>query len=155
MKHEQLPERARTWFYHFRDNHQPGGATACLLQVEDEGLYVGLALCSIKDNFCRKTGRNIAATRAVYARDFVLKNVPNWHVTKSDIYRFLPNREDPNDEIFHVIEDGAATHNYQPYLGYKAVAYNAELAETPGHHHFPVVNNWLQRREERNGSKRT
>lgn len=40
-----------------------GGETKVILDIEGKQ-YVGVAICSNKDNFCRKTGRKIAILRA-------------------------------------------------------------------------------------------
>lgn len=34
-------------------------------KVEDNRFTIGVSVCSMQDNFCRKIGRNIAKTRAV------------------------------------------------------------------------------------------
>jgi hypothetical protein len=40
-----------------------GGQTVCAMKID--GLeYIGLAFCSRKDNFCKKSGRKIAMLRA-------------------------------------------------------------------------------------------
>ena len=48
-------------FVHFR-NGQRGGATAAF-EVEGETIKVGVALCSLKDQFNRNLGRKIAIGR--------------------------------------------------------------------------------------------
>ncbi len=40
-----------------------GGQTVCSMKI-DGNEYIGLAFCSKKDNFCKKSGRKIAMLRA-------------------------------------------------------------------------------------------
>jgi len=46
-----------------------GGHTICTLTTEDElfgqQYWIGIALCSMADNFCYKTGRNLSFQRAL------------------------------------------------------------------------------------------
>lgn len=51
-----------TIYYYIRDNGKPV-ITVCLLWT-GSSLSRGVAICSDKDNFCKKTGRNIAKRRA-------------------------------------------------------------------------------------------
>ena len=44
--------------------HERGGITTCELVVDDEVVAQGVAYCSLKDNFCYRTGRAIARGRA-------------------------------------------------------------------------------------------
>ena len=55
-----------TKFYYYRDKENKPRVTVCLLDVNgDRG--VGMSVCSLLDNPCKKIGRKIARIRAVHA----------------------------------------------------------------------------------------
>jgi len=58
---EKMPEKMHA---HFRLDFAGGAATLCALR-DDHGYRVGLALCSPRDQFSRKRGREISYGRAV------------------------------------------------------------------------------------------
>ncbi len=41
-----------------------GGATVAIVGDPDNGFKAGIAKCSVKDNYCKSTGRTLAAGRA-------------------------------------------------------------------------------------------
>jgi len=57
-------ERIR--YYYCRDKKNRPVVTVCLLQANGN-ISRGVAVCSILDNPCKKTGRKISRDRAVYA----------------------------------------------------------------------------------------
>lgn len=59
-------------FYYIRDKENKPRITVCFLKDESTGDFArGVAICSKRDNPCKRTGRNIARGRAIWA----LKNM--------------------------------------------------------------------------------
>ena len=56
----------KTYFYYYRDRESKPRITVCLLKANG-AVARGIAICSLKDNPCKKTGRKIALQRATYA----------------------------------------------------------------------------------------
>jgi hypothetical protein len=56
----------REYFYYFRDDENRPIVTGCLL-IDGQEYSRGVALCSRRDNPCKKSGRKIARTRAMWA----------------------------------------------------------------------------------------
>jgi hypothetical protein len=58
-------------YYYFRDFRNRPWITVCLLwNIKDGKPYIegrGLSICSIRDNLCKETGRNLALERAALA----------------------------------------------------------------------------------------
>ena len=66
--------KSRFYHYHFKDNSH---VTCC--NLEDEKLNVmatGYAICSPKDNFCKKRGRDISEGRALKAYNTQITSNP-------------------------------------------------------------------------------
>lgn len=71
MKSENcpVPEKGKVFFRHIRNINDDGtvsnrgGATVAYQEVKPGLIRVAMALCSNRDNFCRKTGRTIAGGR--------------------------------------------------------------------------------------------
>jgi hypothetical protein len=69
----QLPEGAKVKFQHERLftqdrplSAQPrGGKTTAIVTFADGGQVLGEAMCSSKDNYCKRIGRDIALGRAL------------------------------------------------------------------------------------------
>lgn len=56
----------KAYFYHSRfEGHRKPRLTLCAVENDDGILNIGIARCSVKDNFSRKKGRTIAYGRAV------------------------------------------------------------------------------------------
>ena len=53
-------------YYYCRDSNNRPVVTVCLLQANGD-ISRGVAICSLSDNPCKKTGRKISRDRAVYA----------------------------------------------------------------------------------------
>jgi len=51
--------------YRTEDRHglAPHGGLTALTEFTEDGVQVGVAICSEKDNYCKKTGRELATTR--------------------------------------------------------------------------------------------
>lgn len=60
-------DNLRKRFYYFRDRENRPVITVCLVSNENGEMSRGVAFCSKKDPPKKKTGRNIAAGRAVKA----------------------------------------------------------------------------------------
>ena len=56
----------QTYFYYYRDRESKPRITVCLLKANG-AVARGIAICSLKDNPCKKTGRKIALQRATHA----------------------------------------------------------------------------------------
>lgn len=56
----------KEYFYYFRDDENRPIITGCLL-IDGKEYSRGVALCSRQDNPCKKSGRKIAKTRALWA----------------------------------------------------------------------------------------
>jgi len=56
----------RTKIYYKRDDQNRPLVTVCLLQANGD-IARGIAICSVLDNPCKKTGRKIAKDRATHA----------------------------------------------------------------------------------------
>ncbi len=56
----------KQFFYYLRDKKNRPIITVCLLKANGD-IARGVAICSDKDNPCKKTGRKIAKDRAIYA----------------------------------------------------------------------------------------
>lgn len=59
----------RPYFVHIRNKVEnnisvKGGTTVAITGDPDNGYKAGIARCSIKDNYCKKTGRILATGRA-------------------------------------------------------------------------------------------
>jgi len=76
LKHYRVPKGT---------NVSPFGGLTCVTERTPEGFRTGVALCSDKDNFCKKTGRELAYERfehkylAIHDRqvvDCLLKETP-------------------------------------------------------------------------------
>jgi len=66
--------KPRFYHYHFEDNSH---ITCCNLEEEKFNVVAtGYAICSPKDNFCRKRGRDIAEGRALKAYNNVKTTNP-------------------------------------------------------------------------------
>ena len=66
--------KPRFYHYHFEDNSH---ITCCNLEEEKFNVVAtGYAICSPKDNFCRKRGRDIAEGRALKAYNTRLTSNP-------------------------------------------------------------------------------
>jgi len=81
-------ERERTKIYYERDEKNRPLVTICLLQANGD-IARGVAVCSMLDNPCKKTGRKIAKDRAIHAMR-TQKNgcpmlTPNVHLIMSSI----------------------------------------------------------------------
>ena len=61
-----MKKAKNTWYYYIRDKANRPVITICLLKIGKD-ISKGIAICSIKDNPCKKTGRVIAKGRAVQA----------------------------------------------------------------------------------------
>ena len=61
-----ITNKTFTRYYYIRDGRNRPVITVCLLKIGKQ-LSRGVALCSDKDNPCKKTGRNIARGRAEQA----------------------------------------------------------------------------------------
>lgn len=59
------------WLFRYKQNEKPfvvrvrGGKTTCTLVLSNGESIVGTSYCSMSDNFCYKTGRDIARERAM------------------------------------------------------------------------------------------
>jgi hypothetical protein len=56
----------REIYYYLRTPDKKPVVTVCLLEIDHQRAR-GIAICSEKDNPCKRTGRRIAKTRAYYA----------------------------------------------------------------------------------------
>ena len=54
-------------YYYIRDNKNRPIITICLIKDSESNISRGIAICSDKDQPCKKVGRNIARERAIYA----------------------------------------------------------------------------------------
>lgn len=54
-------------YYYIRDNQNRPTITVCLIKDSEGNISRGIAICSDKDQPCKKVGRNIAKERAIYA----------------------------------------------------------------------------------------
>lgn len=58
----------RPYFIHIRPKNVQtnckGGTTVAIVGDEDNGFSFGVAKCSLKDNYCKSTGRILATGRA-------------------------------------------------------------------------------------------
>jgi len=65
VKHADTFRYSRSSPHYFKP-YERGGATVCGI-YRDDGVLLGkgLAICSMSDNFCYKTGRDLAFSRAV------------------------------------------------------------------------------------------
>ena len=61
MKKDNSPERG-VFYTHGKDANDKR-FTLAAKKVTENQVHIGLAICNPKDNFCRKTGRNIAKLR--------------------------------------------------------------------------------------------
>jgi hypothetical protein len=61
------PKYDKPFFFYVRDRFMKStstnGVTVCFVPSE-EGFAPGIAVCSTRDNFCKKTGRDVAFGRA-------------------------------------------------------------------------------------------
>lgn len=58
-------------YRYFRDEENRPVVTVCDIFINDELVSKGIAICSLKDNPCKRKGRRIARQRAIWA----LKNL--------------------------------------------------------------------------------
>lgn len=54
-------------YYYIRDNQNRPTITVCLIKDSEGNISRGIAVCSDKDQPCKKMGRNIAKESAVHA----------------------------------------------------------------------------------------
>jgi hypothetical protein len=81
-------------FYYIRDEKGKLLATRCLLYNgkcydESSDVAMGLAICSPKDNFARKTGRELAYKRAIKAFHSKRNSLPIRRVTSPNVEKIL------------------------------------------------------------------
>lgn len=63
MKKDNGPERG-VFYTHGKDANEKR-FTLAARQISETEVNIGLAICNPNDNFCRKTGRNIAKLRTI------------------------------------------------------------------------------------------
>ncbi|HET8687267.1 MAG TPA: hypothetical protein VFM18_11485 [Methanosarcina sp.] len=77
----------RPYFVHIRNKYNDviatkGGATVAIVGDPDNGFKAGIAKCSLKDNYCKSTGRQVATGRAFEKRTQI--NLPDDITTMRD-----------------------------------------------------------------------
>jgi hypothetical protein len=70
------------------DNYQEpyplGGETTVDLTFPDGGAYVGVAHCSLRDRFCRRTGIAVALARALESRQIHVKYIKRGSIVAAE-----------------------------------------------------------------------
>lgn len=74
------------WIYYLRDNLKRPIITVCLLENENGMFARGIALCSNKDQPCKRIGRTIAKGRAVKA---LLTKTTSGRITRNEAFDVL------------------------------------------------------------------
>ncbi len=65
----------RLWSWPLRDLQARGGATVCAI-IEGQKARLGVAVCSLKDTYCKTTGRYAAYEYAEAVPDLTLEPLP-------------------------------------------------------------------------------
>jgi len=86
----------KEYYYYIRDEEKKPRITVCLLQVDDPSKKInciakGIAICCMKDNPCKKEGRNLAKERALLAlknKAHCLPMVWRKNITLNEFYHF-------------------------------------------------------------------
>jgi len=102
-----MADKLQEVYYYLRGvlNNHPR-VTVCLLISFFDGVVVearGVAICSVRDNFCKKTGRSIALDRAQHALCAHDEDLP---INRIDAKNLLYYASDPHEDIFKFKSDG-------------------------------------------------
>lgn len=86
-------------------NYYPRGGMTFAWEVKDDGLSVGVSICSLNDNFCRRIGRSVADGRV------------NWH-WKNEDFKKIPTNKDIAEQLAEQFVNLDGFIDYEYYLDF-------------------------------------